>query len=208
MSPIFTANAQRGGKHRLSWIAKVQRSQIRRLETRWTLLPRRQRLNQPSAEPVTTGSTYVEFPPDADIVDAELAGQTRVFACQIDDNTAHIALTFDKAISGVNNPSVHVINAESTLLDNLAAAELRLQQSVEKKSLAARLADARPRAAGKSHARKQSVGAFQSWSAAPAGAVSGESYHSFVGVSAIGRVKETQMVVHHFVDHANAITTP
>ena len=75
----------------------------------------------------TTGTTYLEFPPDADIVATELAGQKRVFACQIDDNTARIAMTFDKSISGVHNPSVHVVNSQSKFLDNLVAAELSLQ---------------------------------------------------------------------------------
>ena len=81
-------------------------------------------------------------------IDAEDEGQVCVFACHTDVGTARIALTFDKAIAGVKNPAVQVINSKSSLLDNLAEAEVRLRKDKQyvRKSLTDRLEEARARA--------------------------------------------------------------
>ena len=68
----------------------------------------------------------IEIPSVEKLQEAEDKGQVRVFACHTDIGTARVAVTFEDAIRGVKNPSVQVINAKSTLLDNLAEAEIRL----------------------------------------------------------------------------------
>ena len=64
-----------------------------------------------------------------------------------------MAVTFDEAIVGVKDPEVRFINSESSLLDNLAEAEVRLRRDKvnKKKTLTDRLAEARVRAGASSH---------------------------------------------------------
>ena len=67
-----------------------------------------------------------------------------------------VAVTFEDVIRGVKDPSVQVINSQSTLLENLANAEIRLRRDKTqvRKSLQDRLAEVRARAGAASHAQK------------------------------------------------------
>ena len=89
----------------------------------------------------------IDIPTMEELQKAEEEGQVRVYACHTDIGKARITVAFDDAIAGVNNPAVQVVNSHSTLLDNLAEAEVRLKQDKMhvNKSLAYRLAEARKR---------------------------------------------------------------
>ena len=102
----------------------------------------------------------IDTPSIADLEKAEEEGKVRVYACHTGVGSARIALTFEQAIDGVSNPAVQVVNSESNLLDNLAAAEVRLQAAGRRKTLADRLAAARARAGSKSHAKTSAVASF------------------------------------------------
>ena len=65
-------------------------------------------------------SVKIDTPSIQELEAAEADGKVRVFACHTDVGQARIALLFDKAIAGVSNPEVQVVNSEATLLDNLA----------------------------------------------------------------------------------------
>ena len=108
-------------------------------------------------------------------------------------------MSFDKAIAGVSNAEVQVVNSESSLLDNLAKAEVRLRNDKQnaKRSIADRLAAARARAG---------TGATSNTSSTSSGTNTG-GYHTrfLVGRSAVGRAKEVQMIQHHFIDHTQPI---
>ena len=123
-----------------------------------------------------------------------------MYACQVTIGRARVALSFEEAIDGVKNPTVQVINAKSTLLDNLAEAEIRLRNDTTnvRKSMADRLAEARARAGSSSHSRKSSK---------PKPAKRGQSLGAFGGLSAVGRAKETRMILHHFLGDAEPIET-
>ena len=107
------------------------------------------------------------------------------------------------AIQGVKDPTVILVNSETTLLDNLAAAEVRLRSDNEgkKKAIAVRLADARARAGASSHARK-SAGASANLASNSTGLPQSSAYGQYregsLGSNALSRVKETQMLLHHF----------
>ena len=137
----------------------------------------------------------IEIPSVEKLQEAEDKGQVRVFACHTDIGTARVAVTFDDAIRGVKNPSVQVINAKSTLLDNLAEAEIRLRNDKTnvRKSMQDRLAEARARAGAASHAKKTAP-------AHKSSRAEGEKLGAFVGTSAIGRAKETRMITFHFLN--------
>ena len=147
----------------------------------------------------------IETPSIQELEAAEADGKVRVFACHTEVGKARIALSFDKAIAGVSNPAVQVINSESTLLDNLAVAEVKLRndKSHARKSVSDRLAEARKRAGAKSHAVS---GSSPSAAATTPNANAG-GYHTRVvgGRSAVGRAKEVQMIQHHFIDHQTPI---
>ena len=153
-----------------------------------------------------TASLSIETPSIEELEQAEADGKVRVFACHTDVGTARIAVSFDKAIANVRNPEVQVINSESTLLDNLAVAEVRLRAdtSNKRKTLSDRLAEARARAGASSHAQKRGAAAA---SPRASSSVSGKSGSGLlVNRSAVGRAKETQMIQHFFVDHPEAIS--
>ena len=142
----------------------------------------------------------IDAPSIQELEAAEADGKVRVFACHVDVGQARIALSFDKAIAGVSNPEVQVVNSEETLLDNLAVAEVTLHKnkSIAKKSLSDRFAAARARAGSKSHVARGTAFAADNHSG---------GYHSrfLVGRSAVGRAKEMQMIQHHFIDHPKPI---
>ena len=145
-----------------------------------------------SSQSQGTADLAIETPSIEELEQAETDGKVRVFACHTGVGTARIAVTFDKAIVGVKNPEVQVINSESSLLDNLAVAEVRLRADKEgkRKTLSDRLAEARARAGAKSHAQKSSGAA-----AAPSPSLSGALGSGLlVHRSAVGRAKETQML--------------
>ena len=147
----------------------------------------------------------IELPSMEQLEQKEKEGQIRVFACHTDIGTARIALSFDEAIAGVNNPAVQVINSKATLLDNLAEAEVRLRNDKMhvRKSIADRLAAARARAGASSHARKEATGPIKSQPQRKGRNESG----AFVGVSAVGRAKQTRMILHHFLGDLDPIET-
>ena len=145
-----------------------------------------------------TKELSIETPTTEELEKAEEEGKVRVYACHTDVGSARIAVSFEKAIEGVRNPEVQVVNSESTLLDNLAVAEVRLRTDVsgKRKSLSDRLAEARARAGAKSHARTSAV-ASSPKASATAGAYGGGM---LVNRSAVGRAKETQMIQYYFID--------
>ena len=145
----------------------------------------------------------IDTPTTEELEKAEEDGKVRVYACHTGVGSARIAISFEKAIEGVRNPEVHVVNSESALLDNLAVAEVRLRSDVsgKRRSLSDRLADARARAGAKSHARTSGVASSPKTSSA-AGAYGGGM---LVNRSAVGRAKETQMIQYYFIDCPTAI---
>ena len=140
----------------------------------------------------------IETPSIEELEKAEYEKKVRVFACHTGVGKARIALSFEKAIQGVKDAAVQVVNSESTLLDNLAVAEVRLRASGKRESIADRLAAARARAGAKSHASTGSVAA-----ASPSVTSTSGSYGSgmLVNRSAHGRAKETQLIQYYFIDH-------
>ena len=140
------------------------------------------------------GELDIDIPSMAKLQEAEEKGQIRVFACHTDVGKARVAVTWEDAIDGVDNPAVQVINAKSTLLDNLAEAEIRLRKDKThvRKSLSDRLAAARARAGATSHAKKSTTATTQK--------TKGESLGAFVGLSAVGRAKETRMISYYFLN--------
>ena len=143
-----------------------------------------------------TSSLKIEIPTMQELQDAENADQVRVFACHTGVGTARIALSLDKAIEGVQNPAVQVVNAKSSLVDNLAEAEVRLKKDKQhaRKSISDRLAEARARAGASSHARKEATGPIK-----PAPRKKGQSVGAFGGLAAVGRAKEVKMITFHFL---------
>ena len=150
------------------------------------------------------GELEIELPTMEELQKAEEESQVRVYACHTDIGKARIALAFEDAIAGVNNPAVQVVNSHSTLLDNLAEAEVRLKNDKKhvKKSLADRLAAARKRAGASSHARKEATGPIK-----PAPRKKGQSVGTFASFGAVGRAKETKMISYHFLSELQAIET-
>ena len=142
----------------------------------------------------------IEIPSVQKLQEAEDEGQVRVFACHTGIGKARVAMTFDDAIRGVKNASVQVINSKSTLLDNLAEAEVRLRKDKinVRKSLQDRLAEARARAGAESHAKKSTT-------AAATTTPKGESLGAFVGMSTVGRAKETRMITYNFLSQLKPI---
>ena len=142
-----------------------------------------------------TSELEIDMPSMGELEQAEAEGKVRVYACHTEVGKARIAVSFEKAIEDVNNPEVQVVNSETTLLDNLAVAEVRLRASGKRKSLSDRLAEARARAGARSHAHKSSG------IPAPSISTSG-AYRAgmLVNRSAVGRAKETQMIQYYFID--------
>ena len=141
----------------------------------------------------------IEIPSMEKLQEAEEKGQVRVFACHTGVGTARVAMSFEDAIKGAKNAAVQVINSKSTLLDNLADAEVRLRNDTThvRKSMADRLAEARARAGAASHPKKTPSQKTNK----------GQSVGAFAGLSAVGRAKETRMILHHFLGDATPIRT-
>lgn len=155
-------------------------------------------------ESYSQGNLEIETPSFEELEQAEAKGQVRVFACHTDVGYARIALTFEKTIVNVNNPEVQVVNSESTLLDKLAVAEVRLRSdnSSKRKTLSDRLAEARARASARSRVHSSAaVTALRS-------STSLGEYESgmLLNRSAVGRAKETQMIQYYFVDFPKEIS--
>ena len=128
----------------------------------------------------------------------EEEGKIRVYACHTGVGTARIALTFEQTIENVKNPEVQVINSEDTLVDNLVVAEVKLRKDVsgKRKTLSDRLAEARTKAGAKSHAKSSAAAPLSNQY--PSSGAYGSGL--MVNISAVGRVKETQMIQHYFID--------
>ena len=149
-----------------------------------------------------TAELEIDTPSIEELEKAEEEGKVRVYACHTGIGSARIALSFEKAIEGVTNPEVQVVNSEATLLDNLAAAEVRLKAAGKRKSLTDRLAEARARAGSKSHAKTSAV------ASAPRSAAASGAYRAgsmLLNRSAVGRAKEVQLIQYYFIDFPKPI---
>ena len=112
---------------------------------------------EPKKKKVESPELDIEIPSMTKLQEAEEKGQIRVFACHTDTGKARVAVSWGEAIDGVKNPTVQAINSKSTLLGNLAEAEVRLRKDKThvRKSLSDRLAEARARAGSKSATPKE-----------------------------------------------------
>ena len=72
----------------------------------------------------TIGLPRVDMPSDDQLERAEKLGVTRVFACKVHGSHIRIALSYEGATAGVEDPEVKSFFQKTTLIENLAEAEL------------------------------------------------------------------------------------
>ena len=98
------------------------------------------------AEKVPKGLPRVDTPSNDQLERAEKLGVTRVFACKVNATHVRIALSYEGAKAGIEDPEVKSFFQKATLIENLADAELWAnykQAKKEERSFAERYTDAR-----------------------------------------------------------------
>ena len=177
-----------------------------------------------AAAPMTPTKTKVssafelQSPSEAAIEKAWKAGKKRVFSCWLSDSKARVALSWEDAIAGIDEPEVRITASEDDLFGNIAKAEraLELQRTpvTPTKTVAQRLAEARKRLSSsepKSASVKRTVIDLSTDSSAsaaasavapssPSPALSGQSHLGRVGLSGVVRTKQVVQMTRAFID--------
>ena len=174
----------------------------------------------PTTPTKTSASDTFELqsPSEAAIERAWKAGKKRVFSCWLSHSKARVALSWEDAIAGVEEPEVRVTASEDDLFANIAKAEYALQQQrtpvTPKKTVAQRLAEARKKMSSsepKSARVKRTVIDLSTDTSASAAAstvassshnpgISGQSQVGRVGLSGVVRTKQVVQMTRTFID--------
>ena len=104
-------------------------------------------LSTPSSHEVAhSEKIVVQSPANAEIEEAWMQGKHRAFSCWVSPTVGRVALSWEAAVEGVEDPEVKVVSSESNLFFNIAKAEKLLQSTrklPKKKSVAQSMAEAR-----------------------------------------------------------------